>query len=233
MEGPVVGTSIVSGDGGRDGISRMPVGLDADTVINAALALIDEGGPDAFTMRALATHVGVSAPTIYWHVGSKADLFTAVVERVLTNMTVVGRTQEDWEGRLRVFLETVHQQLLAHPGVIQLIAKVHTRALATLSAEVLDIMTSAGFDEQEAPTYARITLLHVMQSARSDATAVDYVEAVPGRPGESKYRVKPQLLAENLTAGVILMTSYDLIEQHRITTDIFIDGVRAQLPPRS
>jgi len=27
------------------------------------------------------------------------------------------------------------------------------------------------------------------------------------------------------------MTSYDLIEQHRITTNIFIAGVRAQLPP--
>jgi AcrR family transcriptional regulator len=222
----------VSDDGGRDGISRMPVGLDADTVIAAALALIDERGPDAFTIRALATRVGVSAPTIYWHVGSKADLLAAVVERVLTNMTVVGRTHGDWEARLRGFLATVHQQLLAHPGVIQLIARVHTRALGTLSAEALDIMTSAGFDERDAPTYARITLLHVMQSARSDATAVDYVEAVPGRPGESKYRVKPHLLAENLADGVILMTSYDLVEQHRITTNIFVAGVRAQLPPR-
>ena len=92
-------------------------------------------------------------------------------------------------------------------------------------------MTSAGFGEHDAPTYARIALLHVIQSARSDATTVDYVEAVPGRPGESKYRVKPRLLAENLTPGVILMTSYDLVEQHRITTNIFIDGVHAQLPP--
>ena len=38
-----------------------------------------------------------SAPTIYWHVGSKADLLAAVVEGVLTNVTVIDRTQGDWE----------------------------------------------------------------------------------------------------------------------------------------
>ena len=49
-------------------------GLDADDVVEAALALVEGEGGDALTMRRLASELGVTTTTIYWHVGNRDEL---------------------------------------------------------------------------------------------------------------------------------------------------------------
>src|SRR5262245_12139720 len=59
-----------------------PMGQTATTpsdVVAAALDLVVRDGPEALTMRRLATDLHVGAPTIYWHVGSRDELVAAVV----------------------------------------------------------------------------------------------------------------------------------------------------------
>src|SRR4051812_4881697 len=110
--------------------SRAPVGLDVDDIATAALALIDEHGVWAFTMRALSDQLGVSAPTIYWHVGSKTGVFEAVITKVLGEMSVATSPKRLWDVRLRQFLDTAHGQLLAHPGILELLSAVHSPGMA-------------------------------------------------------------------------------------------------------
>lgn len=61
--------------------STRHAGLDRDDVVDAALALVHAGGPDALTMRKLAAELGVATTTIYWHVGNRDELVLAVVQR--------------------------------------------------------------------------------------------------------------------------------------------------------
>jgi AcrR family transcriptional regulator len=206
--------------------SRAHVGLDADAVVSAALRLIDADGVQRFTIRRLSTELGVRGPTIYWHIGSKDALFEAVVSKVIGTMSVSTPVDASWDERLRRFLDTAREQLLAHPGVIELIGAVHSSALARWGGEALDIMTAAGFDEPTAATYARIAMTHATTAARSDAGVLrsSYMEPVPGTG--RRFRVKPEVLDDDL-GPVGRMTSYDLDEQHEIVTQIFVDGVRA------
>src|SRR5260370_41712619 len=51
-------------------------------VVDAALALIDEAGLEALTMRALSERLGTFPATVYWHVGNRDELLLHVTDRV-------------------------------------------------------------------------------------------------------------------------------------------------------
>jgi TetR/AcrR family transcriptional regulator, tetracycline repressor protein len=57
--------------------------LRRETVVDAALELLDEVGLDALTTRALTGRLGVRPGALYWHVKDKRELLTAVAERIM------------------------------------------------------------------------------------------------------------------------------------------------------
>ena len=63
------------------------VGLNGDAVVDAALAVVDESGPQALTLATVAARVGVATPSLYQHVAGLAQLRARVAARVLAEMT--------------------------------------------------------------------------------------------------------------------------------------------------
>lgn len=63
--------------------------------------------------------------------------------------------------------------------------------------------------------------------------AAAFMEPVPNDAAAKRFRVKPDALRGNLPAEVAAATLYDPDQQHKILTDIFIDGLRAQLTARA
>jgi AcrR family transcriptional regulator len=57
-------------------------GLDRDDVVDAALALVEAEGAGALTMRRLAAELDVTTTTIYWHVGGRDEVVTALIGRL-------------------------------------------------------------------------------------------------------------------------------------------------------
>ena len=57
--------------------------LDRDTVIGAALDLLDEVGVDGLTTRKLAQRLDVQQPALYWHFRSKRALLDKLAETML------------------------------------------------------------------------------------------------------------------------------------------------------
>jgi TetR/AcrR family tetracycline transcriptional repressor len=55
--------------------------LTPDDVLDAAAELIANDGLDGLTMRRLAGWLGVTTPTIYWHVGNKKAVHEALLDR--------------------------------------------------------------------------------------------------------------------------------------------------------
>ena len=212
----------------RRDTSRAHVGLSADAIVTAALALLDETGVDRFTIRALADRLGVRAPTIYWHTGSKAKLLELIAERVVSDMAGLASSDGSWDERLRHFLATARECLLVHAGVPELLRTVHTQAFEQWISVAFNVMIDAGFDEQRAAVYARIAMGHAMGSAQSELAArtTPYLEPVPGTMQRS-FRVRAGALRAGLPQHVIAMTSFDLDEQHGTYDEIFIAGVRA------
>ena len=56
--------------------------LTRDQVVDAGIRLLDAEGLDALTLRRLATELGVSAPTLYWHVRDKRELLDLMTEEM-------------------------------------------------------------------------------------------------------------------------------------------------------
>jgi AcrR family transcriptional regulator len=97
-------------------------GLSREAVTLAALAIVDESGPAGFeslTLASVAARVGVSAPSLYKHIGSLADLRREVslasvrqLTEVLQDATV-GRAGDDAVVALAHAIRDFARQ---HPG---------------------------------------------------------------------------------------------------------------------
>jgi TetR/AcrR family tetracycline transcriptional repressor len=59
--------------------------LDRETVVRAALRLLDKAGLDGLTLRRLASELGVQAPALYWHFKSKQDLLDEMATTVFAD----------------------------------------------------------------------------------------------------------------------------------------------------
>jgi TetR/AcrR family tetracycline transcriptional repressor len=63
-------------------------GLNRESVIQAALGMLDAVGVEGLSMRALADRLGVKAASLYWHIRDKDQLLELVAESVLDRVTV-------------------------------------------------------------------------------------------------------------------------------------------------
>jgi TetR/AcrR family tetracycline transcriptional repressor len=74
------------------------VSLDRDTIVHAALDLLNDVGLDDFTTRRLAERLGVRQPAIYWHFRSKRDLLDAMAAHMMPEYRPSsGIADEDWK----------------------------------------------------------------------------------------------------------------------------------------
>lgn len=126
--------------------------LSRGKVLDAAVALADRDGLEAVTMRNLASHLGVEAMSLYYHVDNKDELLDGMVEVVMEeiNRTVeplVADTPAGWKSTLRQRILTSRQVMLAHPWAPTLF---ETRATMTPSVmvyfdAVLGLLLLGGF----------------------------------------------------------------------------------------
>lgn len=94
-------------------------GLTPESVVDAALAVIDDSGADALTLTAIAGRTGVASPSLYKHVAGLAELRTLVAIRVLDEITAalttaaLGRSGGDAVGAL---LHAYRDYAVSHPA---------------------------------------------------------------------------------------------------------------------
>ena len=93
--------------------------LTRDTIIDAAIALLDTAGEGGLTFRALATRLSTGAGAIYWHVADKDDLFTAASDAIVVramqaamDATLHGDTPQ---AGIRAVALTIFEAMDAHP----------------------------------------------------------------------------------------------------------------------
>lgn len=94
-------------------------GLSREQVLDAALALLDAKGVKAFTLRALASELGVDPMAIYWHVKGKDEILDGVVG--LAMKRVQAPSTGPWWRRVEE-LARAHRALMhTHPAVLDLV----------------------------------------------------------------------------------------------------------------
>jgi AcrR family transcriptional regulator len=93
-------------------------------VLEAAVALADEMGLDAFSMRGLAQELGVVPMALYKHVANKEELLDGMVDIVFSEMEPpsVGK---DWRSALRRRAISAREALKRHSWAIGLMESRH------------------------------------------------------------------------------------------------------------
>ncbi|MER7279211.1 TetR/AcrR family transcriptional regulator C-terminal domain-containing protein [Dactylosporangium sp. NPDC000244] len=95
----------------------MGKGITREKIVTAALAVLDDGGIDAVTVRAVAARLDVKAPALYFHVRNKQELLdemgTEIHRRVVEALT--GRTgAPHWHDDLAAYARALRAEYLAH-----------------------------------------------------------------------------------------------------------------------
>jgi TetR/AcrR family tetracycline transcriptional repressor len=91
--------------------------LDRQQVVDEALRLLDTEGLDALSLRALAGRLGVQAPTLYWHIGSKSELLDAVADAIMDEAIEAipkAGPNDDWAEWLLAALTELRGAMLRH-----------------------------------------------------------------------------------------------------------------------
>lgn len=89
--------------------------LQRETVVAAAMALLDEVGMDGLTTRRLAQALGVQQPSLYWHFKSKRELLDALAEAMLAEQRPVDRAAyPDWREWMAAQAREFRRCLRAH-----------------------------------------------------------------------------------------------------------------------
>lgn len=93
--------------------------LSADVVVDLAIEIVDDGGPSALSLAAVAERAGVATPSLYKHVGSLAELRSRVAARVIGELTdrvadaVIGRARDD---AVRALMLAYRSYAVEYPG---------------------------------------------------------------------------------------------------------------------
>lgn len=140
-------------------------------ILDAALAIADEKGLDAVTMRAVGARVGVTAMALYPHVRSKDDLLDGLVGRLLAELSQPDPAAP-WAARLRVFARSARQAARRHPAVMPLL---FARPAVTPDAvRVVDVLyqalLDAGVPDHEVARVERLVSTCVLGFAISEVS---------------------------------------------------------------
>jgi AcrR family transcriptional regulator len=92
--------------------------LTADRIHAAALALVDEAGVEALSMRKLATALGVDPMSIYHHVPGKQALLHGVFQRVLRELPIPRAAGLSWQDVLRTLARRFAALARRHPRLM-------------------------------------------------------------------------------------------------------------------
>ncbi|GAA3143074.1 TetR/AcrR family transcriptional regulator C-terminal domain-containing protein [Streptomyces rameus] len=172
-------------------------GLDVDTIVDAGIAVADEQGMAALSMRAVGARLRRTAMALYTYVPSKSELVDLMHDRVLAELPTAYGTDAGWRPAITAWADDVWAFYLRHPWVLQV-----SQARPVLGPgeyaqleTVVRILGGVGLD----PLRLRRVIAVLFQFVRSMArVAAEHRQAAPetGVSDEEWWAERSALLAE-------------------------------------
>lgn len=160
--------------------------LTLDRVVDAALEVVDEGGPTALSIRSVATRLGVLPNALYTYVESRAALERELVERVLSesDIALLAAPNQPWRQRILDYALSLRTTMLQHPAVALLImtAPMDGPAALLVGERLIDAFTEGGLSPEDASRSSYALMVQVLGFL---ALEVAETEARPPLPDEA------------------------------------------------
>ena len=208
--------------------------LSREAIVDHALAMADQEGLDAVSIRRIAQDFGVTPMALYWHVKNKDELLAAMGDRMLEPLVLPSDDGRRDPEQLRDLMTLLVGALSAHPGSTGL-AQVRVLQCETgqlLAERALDILRRSGFSVEQSANLARACL----------QTAIMLVSGRPGAETRTPQDERAAVLAGKHAAlaglprdrfphlvecAAALTDCDDEISYYQGGIELFIAGVRA------
>ncbi|MGD9734815.1 MAG: TetR/AcrR family transcriptional regulator C-terminal domain-containing protein [Solirubrobacterales bacterium] len=95
-----------------------PAGLSREAIVAAAVAIADEEGIEAVSIRRLATQLEARPMSLYSHIEHKDELLDLMIDEVIGETLLPGEVPEDWREALRQIAHRTRAASRAHPWAI-------------------------------------------------------------------------------------------------------------------
>jgi TetR/AcrR family transcriptional regulator, tetracycline repressor protein len=217
-------------ESGRRGRRRA---LTEGEFLDAALTLLDEGGIEAMSLRAIATRVGVAPNAVYTYFPDKAAVVAALVERVLGEVDHgVAAGPEPWRQRVEALAVELRARLCAHPGVVGLMigAPMGGPHALALNEGLLEVLADAGLDTADAARAAYLLMTYVFGSLALEAAEAQQPGPLPpeGERVQARSRVLDATPADRYprtAAAAPAMAAYVSTDQYLWGLHRLLDGI--------
>jgi AcrR family transcriptional regulator len=153
-------------------------------ILDQALALVDERGLAAMSMRAVAERVGLTSMALYPYVGGKDAMLDGLVDLLHLELGAAygaDAAEIPWPERLRALGRAVRGLAQAHPGAFPLLLNrpAAGASAAWLTAALVAVLHDAGVPAGHAPRLARMICAYLLGSLTGAVTG-----GLPAHDGE-------------------------------------------------
>jgi AcrR family transcriptional regulator len=142
-----------------------------EQILDAAIAIADERGLDAVSMRAVAERAGVTAMALYPHVRSKAALLDHMLGRLFAGLVPPSAgNARGWQQQLRDLAHGAREMAHRHPWAASLVfSRPSITPDAVRSVDYLyGVLLQAGVPASEVPRLERLLSTFVLGYAASE-----------------------------------------------------------------
>jgi AcrR family transcriptional regulator len=120
-----------------------------EAVVTAALAIVDQVGIEALTVRAVAKQVGAPVMTLYTHFDNKGELLDLMHAEVARQL-YEDKGNPTWQAELLAVCRHYRAKLVAHPKWAPLLARPARPIAVPFRDRVLALMKADGLSPDEA-----------------------------------------------------------------------------------
>jgi AcrR family transcriptional regulator len=203
--------------------------LNRERVLKAALALADEGGVGALTMRNLGKALGVEAMSLYNHVAGKEDILGGLVD-IVFNEIELPCDDGDWRSAMRRRAISAREALARHRWAIGLMESSTRPGPANLRHHdsVLRCLRDSGFSvAMAAHAYSALDSYiygFALQQANlpfdTGEQAAQVADTILGRSVADTYPHLAEIAVEH-----VMKPGYSYAAEFEFGLDLLLDGL--------
>lgn len=156
-----------------------------EEIAAAALAIVDEAGVAALSMRALAAALGTGPMTMYNYVAGKEGLEELVVAAVVADVSMPAPS-DDWQHDVHAIATEMWRGVRAHPAAIPLVL---TRRMASATGFAIVDGLVAALGRANLADVDRLAAFHAVLGLVTGAAQAELAGPLTGSSAEAAQRI--------------------------------------------
>lgn len=209
--------------------------LSVESVVAAAVELLDAEGLDAVSMRRVAQRLDTGAASLYAYVRNKDELQELMLDEIIGEIPLPEPDPARWQEQVKDLIREQLRVYQAHPGIAQVVmrtpAPTGPNALAASEA-FLSLLRAAGFSDRITAFAVDLLVLYPTAVAMERTASFGLGEAELAERMEQVRRYFSELPADRfptMTALIPVLFEGSGDERFEFGLDILVQGLAAHL----